>query len=82
MISSAARTRCSDVQYVEHVATWAAEHDPDLEQTCDEALAGDRAAESLVLAAVEEDRPYYSHRGDLATWVQRGMNVAWEVRCG
>lgn len=62
-------------ELVEHVATYAAERgDTELEQLCDDVLAG-LTEESLLLAVVSGDP-------DLQDAVERGRNAGWRSRRG
>lgn len=68
-------TRLAHLELVEHVATYAAERgDTELEQLCDDVLAG-LTEESLLLAVVSGDP-------DLQDAVERGRNAGWRSRRG
>jgi len=70
-----AMTRLDRPELVEHVATYAAERgDTELEQLCDDVLAG-LTEESLLIAVVSGDP-------DLQEAVERGRNVGWRSRRG
>jgi hypothetical protein len=62
-----------DLAQIEHVATKAAElGDTEMEQLCDDALAGATSAD-IVTCAVHEDERYVE-------WMARGLARGWEVR--